>query len=566
MNKRFGSVLNISRKVSETRGSSRKWEKEDKKSADEKGEYKKNNKFEKNNKSKPKSNLFDLEDYVDKSKKSDNPKNKGKTSPKFKGKNPNKNGDAKNNKNNKNIKKDGKNKSYIDNSNIEPRESLQKKLNLKTNLESWYPEFYYKQDAKFASPHELNILSKLTNIDFKDNVVILERLSGMDYRKRVIYGKKQLGILEYDLKELIWQFVPNPEYYMYLNKYNIELKPSKMRLKGKWIKEEYLVEEKDNLKAYNTIVNAPENDLDSQVKDVGIKMGNFAGHGVKSGDRIKLKDLSKISDFEEEKLSEYLEKRSKYVEILKNNSLKILKHMIEKYKKKGYVINASFSGGKDSSVSTLLAKEVMPDIEVISIDTGLEYPETIEYIKKFSKKYDLNMDIIDGDNFWEDILRNGVPTKDNRWCNSSCKLNPLRSYLKKKYPGKKILTIDGSRQFESFTRSNLDYERNSSFIDFQTTAFPILDWNALDIWTYIYKNDIPYNPLYDEGFERIGCYLCPSALNSEFNRVKELHPDYYKRWSKYLSKRYSKDEIDRGFWRWDELPPKMKELKKEMDN
>ncbi|MCS3900746.1 phosphoadenosine phosphosulfate reductase family protein [Methanococcus voltae] len=556
MKKRFGSVLNISRKVSETRSSSRKWEKEDKKRDEEK-----NKKSQNKNDSKSNSNRFDLDTYIKDEKKGEKSKKE------FKKNNTN----NKNNKNNHKTNKDKRNTKNKDNNttivnkNIESRELLQKKLNLKTNLENWYPEYYYKQDAKFASPHELKILSELTNIDFKDNVVILERLSGMDYRKRVIYGKKQLGILEYNLKELNWQFVPNPEYYMYLNHYDIELKPSKMRLKGKWIKEEYLLDEKSNLKTYGKIVNSEENPNNPLCNDVGIKMGNFIGHGVKSDNRIKLKDLSKISEFEEEKLSEYIEKRSKYVEILKNNSLKLLKHFIEKYKNKGYVINASFSGGKDSSVSTLLAKEVMPDIEVISIDTGLEYPETIEYIKKFSKEYDLNVDIIDGNNFWEDILRNGVPTKDNRWCNSSCKLNPLKNYLKKKYPGKKVLTIDGSRQFESFTRSNLDYERNSSFIDFQTTAFPILDWNALDIWTYIYKNNVIYNPLYDEGFERIGCYLCPSALNSEFNRVKELYPEYYKRWSKYLSKRYSKDEIDRGFWRWDNLPPKMKELKKEMD-
>jgi len=245
-------------------------------------------------------------------------------------------------------------------------------------------------------------------------------------------------------------------------------------------------------------------------------------------------------------------------------SIEILQDTVEKYKRKGYAINASFSGGKDSAVSTLLSKEVIPDLDVVFIDTGLEYPETLNYVKDFAKKYDINLDTVDGNNFWDNLEKEGIPTKDNRWCNSACKLMPLKRYLKKKYGNKKVLTIDGTRKYESFTRANLDYKRKSGFIDFQTNLFPILDWNSLDIWSYIFSNDILYNPMYDKGFERIGCYLCPSALNSEFLRVKELHPDYFERWVKYLKKYFPESEVLRGFWRWDELPPKMIELEEDM--
>jgi len=74
-----------------------------------------------------------------------------------------------------------------------------------------------------------------------------------------------------------------------------------------------------------------------------------------------------------------------------------------------------------------------------------------------------------------------------------------------------------------------------------------------------------YNPFYEEGFERIGCYLCPAALNSEFLRVKELHPDLFNKWVNYLKKYYDEEDILRGFWRWDELPPKMEELIEVLD-
>ncbi len=411
----------------------------------------------------------------------------------------------------------------------------------------------FNEDTKFASPYEINVLNELTGKNFQeDDLILLEKLSGMDYRKRVYVSEDQIGTLEFDLLDLTWKFIPSPLYYM-IEDPKISLKYTKKRLKGKYIKEELL----EN----------PE-ELNEALKDnfeyIGVKIGDFLGVGVRKEDRVKVKDLSRKKELDFQKIADYLEYNKEYLDEMVENSIEILQDAVEKYKRKGYAINASFSGGKDSAVCTLISKEVIPDLDVVFIDTGLEYPETLNYVKDFVDKYDINLDTVDGDNFWDNLEKEGIPTKDNRWCNSACKLMPLKRYLKKKYGNKKVLTIDGSRKYESFTRANLDYERRSGFIDFQTNVFPILDWNSIDIWSYIYSKDIPYNPMYDKGFERIGCYLCPSALNSEFLRVKELHPDYFERWVKYLKKYFPESEVLRGFWRWDELPPKMVELEENM--
>ncbi len=44
----------------------------------------------------------------------------------------------------------------------------------------------------------------------------------------------------------------------------------------------------------------------------------------------------------------------------------------------------SFSGGKDSTVLLHLAREMYPEIRAVFIDTGLEYPEIREFVKKFN--------------------------------------------------------------------------------------------------------------------------------------------------------------------------------------
>lgn len=48
---------------------------------------------------------------------------------------------------------------------------------------------------------------------------------------------------------------------------------------------------------------------------------------------------------------------------------------------------------------------------------------------------------------------------------------------------------------------------------------PIIDWSTEDVWNYIKTNNLRYCSLYDEGFDRIGCVLCPMASKNQ--RFKE---------------------------------------------
>ena len=342
-------------------------------------------------------------------------------------------------------------------------------------------------DDKFASKFEIDILNKLLNKNFSyDLAIILKKIGGLDYRKKVFINGECIGILEFDLIDLDWKFHPYASYYL-IEKPKIKIKPTKRRLKGKKVPID-LIENAEELKDID------ENDY------VGVEVGNYVGVAIKKGDTIKIKDLTLKKELRFEKIDDYLRKNHERIKKLEKKSLSIIKKYYEICKDKGYAINASFSGGKDSSVSTLLANKVMDDLEVIFIDTGLEFKDTINFVKKFAKKYDLNLVVLKGKDFWEYLEKEGIPTKDYRWCNSVCKLEPLKEYLKKY---KRVYTIDGSRRYESFTREKLGYERKSGFINNQINVFPILDWRGTDVWSWIYLNDVIYNELYDKGFDRI---------------------------------------------------------------
>ena len=49
---------------------------------------------------------------------------------------------------------------------------------------------------------------------------------------------------------------------------------------------------------------------------------------------------------------------------------------------------------------------------------------------------------------------------------------------------------------------------------------PIIDWNTKDVWEYIHSKGLPYSSLYDKGFKRLGCILCP--MGSHTNAVRDI--------------------------------------------
>ncbi len=43
---------------------------------------------------------------------------------------------------------------------------------------------------------------------------------------------------------------------------------------------------------------------------------------------------------------------------------------------------------------------------------------------------------------------------------------------------------------------------------------PLLNWTKLDVWNFVIKNDVPYNPLHDQGYPSIGCKPCTSPVSA----------------------------------------------------
>lgn len=59
---------------------------------------------------------------------------------------------------------------------------------------------------------------------------------------------------------------------------------------------------------------------------------------------------------------------------------------------------------------------------------------------------------------------------------------------------------------------------------------PIIDWSDDDVWDYLHSRGIEGNPLYKQGWTRIGCVGCPLAARRAREIAFARYPKLYKAW------------------------------------
>ena len=197
-------------------------------------------------------------------------------------------------------------------------------------------------------------------------------------------------------------------------------------------------------------------------------------------------------------------------------------------------VNVSFSGGKDSLATLLVVLKAIGKVPILFVDTGLEFPETYECVEMTAGYYDL--EVIRGsgkEEFWEAFTRLGPPAMNFRWCCGACKLAPVRRTISEHWG--ECLSFIGQRKYESMKRAMSNRVWRNSNVRNQLSAAPLHHWTAMHVWLYIFREKGPYNPLYEKGFDRIGCFMCPSSDIAVLEEIGKTHPGLWKTWAEKLS-------------------------------
>lgn len=191
----------------------------------------------------------------------------------------------------------------------------------------------------------------------------------------------------------------------------------------------------------------------------------------------------------------------------------------------GYFLG--FSGGKDSVVLYDLAVKAKVRFEAYYSATGIDAPELVKFIREH---YPTVIHKRPPEGFFKLIPRFGYPTKWTRWC-----CNYLKKYATKDVPLQHRLM--GIRAEESPRRASKP--RIDKYFRKQILYKPIFYWLEWEVWDYIDNSNLPYCSLYDEGFSRLGCVICPFISGKQLERNKQRWPKHYVAFEKAMRKLYN---------------------------
>ena len=230
--------------------------------------------------------------------------------------------------------------------------------------------------------------------------------------------------------------------------------------------------------------------------------------------------------------------------------IRLASAMSERYYKKPVLL--CYSGGKDSDVLLELAKRSGINFEVQHSLTTVDMPQTVYHVKDVfyglenqGIKCDINKSKM---SMWKLIVHKKYPpTRLARYC---CE------YLKEQ-AGHNRHILTGVRWAESVKRKERgifeDINKSKKIVlqndnddkraltercqmQAKTVTNPIIDWTDEEIADYLRHEKIDVNPLYCQGYNRIGCIGCPMAGRKM--RLKEFadFPAYKKAYIRAFDK------------------------------
>ncbi len=167
----------------------------------------------------------------------------------------------------------------------------------------------------------------------------------------------------------------------------------------------------------------------------------------------------------------------------------------------GLVLSSSF--GIQSAVMLHLSTQIIPAIPVVLIDTGYLFPETYRFIDELCERLRLNLHVYRSAQSpaWQEA-RYGKLWEQG--------LDGLTKYdqLNKVEPMQRALVELGATAWLAGLRTQQSDSRKALKVVTQqngrTKIHPILDWSNKQIHDYLKQHDLPYHPLWEQGYVSVG--------------------------------------------------------------
>jgi phosphoadenosine phosphosulfate reductase len=195
-------------------------------------------------------------------------------------------------------------------------------------------------------------------------------------------------------------------------------------------------------------------------------------------------------------------------------SKEIIKEALRKYK----TVGVGFSGGGDSEVLLHMAMQIKHDVPILFVDTRYEFPETFDFIERLRQEWSFESltTVRAGTDRVEEFTKKygrGTP-KFTLAFNKHHKIEPLVRGIKTLHFDAFLGGIRGVEHEERAKESFFSPRSDPKHI----RVHPMLFWTRDDVQTYLKRNHLPHNPVYDKGYTSLG-----STLDTTPNKDPNMH-------------------------------------------
>lgn len=169
---------------------------------------------------------------------------------------------------------------------------------------------------------------------------------------------------------------------------------------------------------------------------------------------------------------------------------------------------ATAFGAEGCCILHMLA-EIEPAVRVFNLDTGYQFQETLDLRERIKHRYGIAVEYVRAEQTVAEYeAEHGGPLYRHRpdQCCHDRKLVPLRQ------------AVIGYDAWISAIRRDQTADRAAADVVQWDAKFnlvkvnPLLQWTKKDVWDFVLKHDVPYNPLHDQGYPSIGCWPCTAPV------------------------------------------------------
>src|SRR5262249_35693819 len=173
------------------------------------------------------------------------------------------------------------------------------------------------------------------------------------------------------------------------------------------------------------------------------------------------------------------------------------------------VLSSSF--GAQAAVLLHMVTRQWPEIPVVVVDTGYLFPETYGFIDELTQRLSLNLKV-----YRAELSPAWQEARGGRVGEEGLEGNGRSNGIPKAEPMQRALDELGARGWiVGLRRSQATSRRDLPVLGLQDgylKVHPIVDWNDKHVYDYLTRHDLPYHPLWVEGYVSIGDWHTSARL------------------------------------------------------